>query len=165
MVELRFNDFVTEICAYYERKKPADKTLDLWFDRVRAIPDEALEYIRDAIFKENDSKPANLPSTMWALYMVWLDNHPEKKAPRIAYDCPDCEDGWLALEKDDPRYKTPLSYSAACGKCKQISSKHYMTLTRALELGYRRKNLVTDHGKGIHSVKQLVDGIGQKMIH
>ena len=65
---------------YFERKRPNDNTMDLWFDEVRNIPDEPLEWIKGKIFKENDNKPSNLPATMWALYNAWLQANPHKRA-------------------------------------------------------------------------------------
>ena len=51
MTPIQFRAFVFDLSDYYERKRPQDSTLDLWFDEVRNIPDEPLEWIKGKIFK------------------------------------------------------------------------------------------------------------------
>lgn len=155
MVQVRFLDFVTDVFDYFERKRPNDNTMDLWFDEVRNIPDEALEWIKSRIFKENDNKPSNLPATMWALYNAWLQANPDKRAHRESVNCPDCEGGWLVLQKRLPMYAIPITHSAPCGRCKQIPAAQYMTLFQAKEKGFERVNLF-DLNAPKRTVKEMI---------
>ena len=45
MVEKVFHDFVRGLCFYYERRDPREETLDLWFQAVKHIPDESVEWM------------------------------------------------------------------------------------------------------------------------
>lgn len=160
MVQSGFVSYVTDIFAYYQREKPKDRTMDLWFDEVRNIPDEALDWISSRIFKESERLPSNLPATTWALYNAWLQANPNKRAFAQERDCPDCEGGWLVLQKRLPMYAIPISHSAPCGRCKQIPAAQYMTLFQAREKGYERLNLNPDPWDG-KNVKQMATGIGR----
>ena len=160
MTQINFRNFVFGVSDYYERKRPQDSTMDLWFDEVRNIPDEPLEWITGKIFKENDTKPTNLPATMWALYNAWLQANPNKRAFAQERDCPDCEGGWLVLQKRLPMYAIPISHSAPCGRCKQIPAAKYMTLAEAKEKGFERVNLF-DHNAPKRTVKEMIASIGR----
>jgi hypothetical protein len=159
---IEFQGSVKKICSYYERKIPNDNTLDLWFEKTKNIPLDSVSWIERKIFEENESYPKNLPSIMWALYSAWLAAHPEKRAFKNAVSCPDCEEGWLVLEKQE-NYKQPTSYSAACGRCKQVSAGYYMTLEKALKAGYKRKDLKTYPGSVNKDLKSLIDRIGERI--
>jgi hypothetical protein len=163
MNQIQFRQFVFDLSDYYERKRPQDSTLDLWFNEVHAIPEEPLEWMKVKIFKENDSKPSNIPATMWALYNAWLQANPHKRSFREEVNCPDCESGWLALEKEVDGYRQKISHSAACGKCKQIPSAHYMTLQEAISEDYNRKDLKTYPVNSDRNLKTLLDKIGTKI--
>lgn len=163
MVQMRFIEFVTDVFDYFERKKPNDNTMDLWFDEVRNIPDECLEWVKSKIFKENDNKPSNLPATMWALYNAWLQAHPEKRARKESVDCPDCESGWLILEKDQDPYRTPISATAPCGRCRQLRMPKYLRLEDAMLAGFRRKNLTTEYAVRRRPVRELAASIGRNV--
>jgi len=165
MVQARFVEFVTDVFAYYQREKPKDRTMDLWFDEVRNIPDECLEWVLSKVFKESDRLPSNLPATMWALYNAWLQAHPEKRAHRDIIDCPDCEGGWLVLQKivenkfGKPMYEHAIpTFTAPCGRCKQVPSKHYATLSEALAEGYERVDLRRCfwNGESIHDMTRRI---------
>jgi len=160
MVQVRFLDFVTDVFDYFERKRPNDNTMDLWFDEVRNIPDEALEWIKSRIFKENDNKPSNLPATMWALYNAWLQANPHKRAFTEEKDCPDCEGGWLVLQKTIAGYNQPISHSVPCGRCRQIAAVKYLTLAEAIKAGYERTNLKSSPWDG-RSAREMADSIGK----
>ncbi|GEM_PF-3481189 len=167
MVQMRFIEFVTDIFDYFERKKPNDNTMDLWFDEVRNIPDECLEWIKSKIFKENDNKPSNIPATMWALYNAWLQAHPEKRAHRESVNCPDCEGGWLVLQKivenkfGKPMYEHAIpTFTAPCGKCRQLPMRNFVTLFQALEQGYQRVNL-SSHTAARRPLKEMIASIGR----
>lgn len=160
MVQSGFVSYVTDIFAYYQREKPKDRTMDLWFDEVRNIPDEALDWISSRIFKESERLPSNLPATTWALYNAWLQANPHKRAFAQERDCPDCEGGWLVLQKRLPMYAIPISHSAPCGRCKQVPAAQYMTLFQAKEKGFERVNLF-DHNAPKRTVKEMIASIGR----
>jgi hypothetical protein len=163
MVQSKFVEFVTDVFDYFERKRPNDNTMDLWFDEVRNIPDEPLEWIKGKIFKENDNKPSNLPATMWALYNAWLQANPHKRAFTEEKDCPDCEGGWLVLEKDQDPYRTPISATAPCGRCRQLRMPKYLRLEDAMLAGFRRKNLTTEYAVRRRPVRELAASIGRNV--
>jgi|DEB3_MinimDraft_2_1074329.scaffolds.fasta_scaffold36897_1 hypothetical protein len=163
MVQSKFVEFVTDVFDYFERKRPNDNTMDLWFDEVRNIPDEPLEWIKGKIFKENDNKPSNLPATMWALYNAWLQANPHKRAFTEEKDCPDCEGGWLVLQKQIAGYRSPISHSAPCGRCRQIPAAKYMTLAEAIKAGYERTDLRSAPWDG-RSVKEMAQDIARRKV-
>lgn len=163
MTFIEFTGTIRTVCSYYERKSPNDNALELWFERVKNVPFESLAWIERKMFEENDAFPRNLPSVYWALYNAWLAAHPEKRAFKEAVKCPECEGGWLALQKRVDGYKQPISFSAPCGKCRQIPSAHYMTLFQALEQGYERIDLKKYPDNGNRSIKAMVEAVGMKM--
>ena len=160
MVQFQFVKFVQDLFDYYERKRPNDNTMDLWFDEVKNIPEECLPWIQSKIFKENETKPSNLPATMWALYNAWLQANPHKRAFTEEKNCPDCEGGWLVLHRFVDMYGREVSHSAACGRCKQIPNAYYLTLEEAERKGYKRTDLRASPWDG-KSVKQMADAIGK----
>lgn len=109
---------VTEFSDYYERKEPRPGTLDLWFKKVQAIPDEPLKWITAKLFDENESFPRNFPAAIWAMFRAWQAAYPEKMVPAFLIECPDCSDGtiraWRRNEKG-----IDYSYLFRCGRCKQ----------------------------------------------
>lgn len=161
MVQFQFVKFVQDLFDYYERKRPNDNTMDLWFDEVKNIPDECLPWIQSKIFKENDTKPSNLPATMWALYNAWLQANPHKRAYTAEVECPDCEGGWLVLQKRLESYRVPISFSAPCSRCKQLPSARYMSLDDAISAGFTRVNLRASPWDG-KTLKEMAGTIGTR---
>jgi hypothetical protein len=162
MVREEFETFTVKLSAFYERKvRPMHGTLDLWFEKVRRIPAEALPWMENKIYEESEGWPRNLTSTMWALYHSWLQAHPEKRSFKRDQFCPDCEGGWLILEKQED-YRQPTSYSAPCGNCKQIPGRNYLTLHQALSNGFTRKDL-TKHQTTCRSLPELIESVGKTM--
>lgn len=164
MVRTDFEAIIGNLGAFYERKvRPTPMTLDMWFEKVKKIPSEAVNPIQQKIMDECDGWPKNITATMWALYHSWLAAHPEKRAFKEAVNCPDCEGGWLALQKKVDGYRQPISHSAPCGKCRQIPAAKYMTLFQAREQGYERIELTKWPETGLRDIKELADRVGQKM--
>jgi hypothetical protein len=163
MTWIEFTETIRTVCTYYERKIPNDNAIELWHERVKTIPRESLDWIKRKIFEENDTFPKNLPTVMWSLYNAWLTAHPEKRAFKESVFCPDCEGGWLALQKQVDGYRQPISFSAPCGKCRQIPSAHYMTLFQAIEQGYERIELKKYPEAGPRDIKKLAESVGMKM--
>lgn len=119
MVRVVFEGFLKDVGAFYERKvAPTDKAKDIWYDKVKKIPDESIPWIYDKIIDEFEGFPKNIKSTMWALYHQWLDAHPEKKAPIDLRNCSKgCLEGILFAVKliQEVKYR----YVFRCGKCRQ----------------------------------------------
>lgn len=103
MNEFSSRKFLKEISLYFE-KKISPETGDLWYQEIKNIPEESLNYIAIQI-KKKESFPRNFPATAWALYYQWLKDNPQKLARN---DCPDCGGtGWI--EENHMAYK--------CGSC------------------------------------------------
>jgi len=163
MTPIELHEFTKTACSYYERKMPNDMTLDLWQQRVGNIPSEPLAWIQTRIFEQFEAFPKNLPSVIWELYNAWLDANPEKRAHKESVDCPDCESGWLILEKDQDPYRTPISATAPCGRCRQLRMPKYLRLEDAMLAGFRRKNLTTEYAVRRRPVRELAASIGRNV--
>lgn len=157
MNKIEFSSFVETLSTYFGAKAPGMKAVDLWFDMVQNIPAEALPWIENKICQEQDTIPRNLPKAIRELFEAWLQAHPEKRAfTQENRSCPDCEGGWLALCKPVDGYRLPLSFSAPCGRCKQVPSRHYLTLHQALADGYKRQKLYALSYAEARNVKDLI---------
>jgi len=161
MTPLEFHEFVKTICSYYERKMPTDAALDLWQQRVGNIPSEPIDWIQAKIFDQFEAFPKNLPSVIWDLYNAWLNAYPDRRARKPNVSCPDCESGWLILERDHDPYTIPITATAPCASCRQISmaESSYMSLSDAERMGMRRKNLVSEHSIVRRSIHSLIDEV------
>lgn len=168
MVRTDLEALLGNLGAFYERKaKPGDMTFNLWFEKVKNIPSDAIPWIQNRIMDECDMWPRNITATVWAMYHAWLRAHPEKRAYRESVDCPDCEGGWLILQKvvenkfGKPMYEHGIpTFTAPCGKCRQLPMRNYVNLYQALERGYERVNLAS-HTAARRTVKEMVDSIGR----
>lgn len=102
MVEASFATAVRTLCSYFERKDPAPHALSLWYDSVRKIPDEAVDWIVDKI-KGEDTFPRNLVKMFWLNYHQWLNDNPEKRSTKkeFSYQCADCDNtGFLFVKRE-----------------------------------------------------------------
>ena len=115
MVEKVFHDFVKGLCFYYERRDPREETLDLWFQGVKHIPDEPVDWMSDQIRSRHDAFPRNLPLVMRELWQQWLEDHPQRRTYRnTGEECPDCDGhGLISL------YRSGSRYLFRCGRCKR----------------------------------------------
>jgi hypothetical protein len=115
MVEKVFHAFVKGLCFYYERRDPREETLDLWFQGVKHIPDEPVDWMSEQIRSRHETFPRNLPLEMRTLWQQWLEDHPQRRARRTdEAECPDCDgDGLISLFRNRSRYLF------RCGKCKR----------------------------------------------
>ncbi len=115
MVEKVFHAFVKGICFYYERRDPREETLDLWFQGVKHIPDEPVDWMSDQIRSRHETFPRNLPLVMRELWQQWLEDHPQRRTHRNTGEpCPDCGDtGLISLFRKGSRYLF------RCGRCKR----------------------------------------------
>lgn len=131
-----FSEAVEILCEYYERTKaPRDKSKEIWFERIRQIPTEALPSMIQEIESQEETFPKNIPNMFWRTYHAWLEKNPEKKAQHTSFDCPDCTDGLLfaRIIKCGTRY----TYLFRCDRCKQNKITAYPQADRAtLSLTY-----------------------------
>jgi hypothetical protein len=118
MVSYEFNGLVGKLCAFYERKKPNDTTMDLWFDVVEKIPSNELEAIFDRIIKDHDTFPKNLTGAMWANHYELAAQNRLSTIEKVYDPCPECNQGLLHLQKknDAGIYSR---YVFRCDTCKQ----------------------------------------------
>lgn len=120
MVKTIFADaIVRNLCTYFERKvTPTPQAIDMWFDRVKKIPDEPVDWIVSRVKELQESFPKNLPNMLWELYREWLASRPEKQAHRHV-DCDKCNgDGYVfALRFDDKGRH--FQYAFRCPACDQ----------------------------------------------
>jgi len=117
MVEKVFHDFVKGLCFYYERRDPREETLDFWFQAVKHIPDEPMDWISEQIRGRHEAFPKNLPLVMRELWQQWLADRPQRRAQRNDEEaCPDCDGhGLISL------FRKGSSYLFRCGRCKRSS--------------------------------------------
>jgi hypothetical protein len=115
MVEKVFHAFVKGLCFYYERRDPREEALDLWFQAVKHIPDEPMDWISEQIRSRHEAFPKNLPLVMRELWQQWLDDHPHRRTNRNAgEECPDCDGhGLISL------FRKGCRYLFRCGRCKR----------------------------------------------
>jgi len=164
MNEMDFTRYIEELFAYYNARIPGRRTLDLWHEMTQFVPAEAMPWILRRVWETNESMPRNVPREIRELWQAWLQAHPEKRDRREAErDCPDCEGGWLSLYKPVEGYKIPLSFSAPCGRCKQVRAGKYILLAEAIAQGYKRQNLREHTTAGARDIKSLASKIGKEM--
>lgn len=115
MVEKVFHDFVKGLCFYYERRDPREETLDLWFQGIKHVPDEPVDWMSEQIRGRHETFPRNLPLVMRELWQQWLEDHPQRRTSRKTEErCLDCDDtGLISL------FRKGSSYLFRCGQCKR----------------------------------------------
>lgn len=115
MVEKVFHDFVKGLCFYYERRDPRGETLDLWFQAVKHVPDEPMDWISEQIRGRHETFPKNLPLVMRELWQQWLEDHPQRRTSRKTEEpCSDCDDtGLISI------FRKRSLYVFRCGRCKR----------------------------------------------
>ena len=163
MNKIEFSSFVETLTTFFGAKAPGMKAVDLWFDMVQNIPAEALPWIETKICQDQETIPRNLPKAIRELFEAWLQAHPEKRARKESVDCPDCEGGWLCLTRPVRGYKVPPTFSAPCGRCRQVRAAQYMTLAEALRQGYSRVNLHAVTTVRSRNIGELIRSIGREI--
>ncbi|HOD98192.1 MAG TPA: hypothetical protein PLU95_06510 [Syntrophales bacterium] len=131
-----FGEFLTSLCHYYERKEPRKETLNLWFQEVKPLPEEPLDWIREQICQRQEGFPRNLPVIMRELWQRWREEHPQKQAhPDTDANCRDCDGTGLITG-----YRESHAYAFRCGRCRQ-STLHgipFTTVETLIAQGYER---------------------------
>jgi hypothetical protein len=64
---IEFTQFVRDVSYYFQRKMPADRTIELWYEDVKHIQAQRLPEIFKAI-KNGESPPYNLAGAMLTVY-------------------------------------------------------------------------------------------------
>ena len=162
MDKFQFSSAIKELCDYYERKEPKAGTQELWFDRVKSIPHEAMKWIITKITQENDTFPHNLPGVLAALFFQWRESNP-RKLYHEHIDCPDCDDGIITAWKISNNNR-PYSYLFRCGRCKQVAVTSWPVSTRwqLIDDGYDPEPKGTP-GKPKGSAHDLVRQVAESM--
>ena len=111
-----FRKMVSDITATFARKAPSMESLDRWWVKVMAVPDEAVPWITEQL-EERDDLPKNLPNAVNALWSRWREANPNRcardEAPR---GCSRCTNGriWYLRQDESGRW-TPCV--ATCAHC------------------------------------------------
>lgn len=153
-----FSSMLAELCDYYERREPKQGTKELWYERVRSIPAEALSWIVKKITTESESFPKNLPGMVYALHIAWREAHPDKVAHDYHGDCQDCDDGTIRAWKISANNK-PSSYLFRCRRCQRDTTQGWpmATLGELLEQGYEPEQKEKPGKPG--AIKDLMDQV------
>ena len=143
MQRIEFEAFVKELSAWFERTRPpAQRTMDLWAEDVKSIPNTHLHDILAAA-KALEAWPRNLPAFMRAKSMELKETrgennqyaiHPRRLNPKTYAkpDCPKCageglipwpmdwpvrldEDGKMVTRKFTPNALCPCTDEAEYG--------------------------------------------------
>lgn len=156
MNKFELTQSLTNLANYYERKPPSPATVELWFEKVRTIPAEALQWIENQIESGNESFPRNVPGTIWACYKSWMEANPDKMSRRYEVSCPDgCDDGVVHVRKQKPFGGESLTYTYvfSCSKCNRGPQGYpHARLQDLLADGYEDEGVYL---KGIHGAAYL----------
>jgi hypothetical protein len=85
-----------------------------WLDKVKHIPDEAVEFIVEKITDEVDARPRNMPKAFREKFSLWLRENPDKAAGAEQSGCSACENGILFLERIRGGKKETASVFCRC---------------------------------------------------
>lgn len=162
MVRTELDAMLFRLGAFYERKvKPLDRTLDLWFEKIKFVPSEAIPWIEKRIQDECEGWPKSITLTIKNLYLQWLDAHPEKKAQERKLNCDECEEGLIHVRKICHRGQH-YNFVFRCGKCRQsnLNGIEFARIGELLANGYERQPTEWEPRRR-KSTRQMLDGIGQ----
>jgi hypothetical protein len=102
--------------------KPDEAVINIWYDKLYYIPDEATGWIVNQI-QELDTLPRNLPKFFRQYWRAWKSEHPEKmtgeKEP--CNDC--CDEGYFIISKVLPDHTIPTQMMVFCKKCNNVRQK------------------------------------------
>ena len=161
MLRFDFERLITELCDYYERKEPKLGTVDLWFEKVKSIPSEAMPWIIKKICHENERFPNNLPGMLAALFFSWRESNPDKVASQARFYCPDCEDGTIQTWKIGANGRC-YSYLFRCARCRQDNTQAWPLAHRdeLLRQGYEPEQIerrAIAHGSVSEVIAEVVE--------
>jgi len=96
-------------------KSDKNVSLDLWFDRVKSIPDEAFPAIVDTLCDTSKFFPT--PQDVRNMFEEWRSSNPEKQAVRHRTWCEDCGGtGAIRIRKKEGSFTRETFYR--CRACK-----------------------------------------------
>jgi len=121
MIESEFKVFIKGICNYFERKRPQDDTLELWFDCVKWIKSDSLDFIQKKIQNNNDTFPKNLPNAIISAYHVFMDSRLNAEEDQVYVECPHCLEGFIYTTKK--AWGMNYHFTFRCGVCRQRNEK------------------------------------------
>lgn len=134
MRESIFANMINELANYYERKEPRMETIDLWYRKVKQIPDECVFWMSDRIEATHETFPRNLPLVCLQLFDEWKQANPDRIIGNREYrECKYCEDGLIFAKKDVAKGKSIVTYEYVfrCGHCKQDNHNSFEFATYA----------------------------------
>jgi hypothetical protein len=131
MEKTEFVDLLKELSDFYERKEPKTSTIDLWYRLVQRIPSEPVKWITKKIEEVYEAFPRNLTAALWSSYTQWQQSYPEKKAKKVYFDCPDCNEGLIFAKKKNAPHVSEFVFR--CSRCRQDNTRAY-PLSSRLEL-------------------------------
>lgn len=150
-----FETFLSDLVEYFGYKQiysPEKK--QRWFERIKHIPEEALEHIKGLIFDNQASLPRNIPMHMKSNYIDWKRLNPGKIMKEQAERCDDCgSTGFLwYTEKIDGLVYEKMAVCAACDNWKiafgfKAKERHPVRIKKDLiEQGYAVKEIKNFEG-------------------
>ena len=114
MTRLEFVEFLERVSTYFGAKRLMDeKRIESFYDQCHHVPHEALGWIEDRIYQEQDSMPRNLPKYIRALWLQWQDLNPERMVREpVECNAPGCEGGYIFV-----RHREGWTAVAYCDRC------------------------------------------------
>lgn len=143
-----FLKLIAKLVNYYERKSlPTTKSIDLWFEDVKAVDAEALGAIFDTI-KQGERFPSNLPAAILSAWREWARSSGRasqgKTGQGMKSACQDCDgDGLLFVKRrNDLGYEEGLVFR--CARCGSATINAPMAnLCDLLARGFEMNDLST----------------------
>lgn len=142
-----FDETIKVIFSYFGKKWPARNQVELWFEKVKAIPEEALIRITQHI-TDQDRLPSNIGNAFHAGCEIWRKEKPENPI-LVSKLCNYCDGtGLLYGVKKQNNY--PYQYVFRCGHCENWQGKlggfaPRATISELIQNGYEvNANTVTN---------------------
>lgn len=135
-----------DINSYYgmDNSHITTKRFSQWHERLKNIPNECIDFVKEKLFTEKDSVPRNIPKYVKAYFHEWISSHPEKYQPHTKTVCNECDgDGLIYYIDKTGQY--PVNRVARCPFCENWKSilgweavKNYPIRTKKdlMESGY-----------------------------
>lgn len=162
MVATEFGILISKLVSFYERKKPNDSTMDLWFDAISGIPSAEITDIFERIVKDNEAFPRNLTAAMWSVHYELRAAAGIATAVKVYKHCDYCKDGLLFLEKEHPSGGFYMRYVFRCDQCKQRKEAYpWGNIMILLNQGYREYPVLipgTEKISNMYELREFLSG-------
>ena len=114
-----FDKAIERLYLYYQlQRQPDGRILDVWFDKVKSIPNEAATWICNYIERTQTSLPRNIPMAIKEGWDEYLRSNPNKRALNDQASCKDCGGrGLLWYRQADERTGMKYTHVCRCAKC------------------------------------------------